>query len=170
VERALDDWRWVLDVNLWGVINGIHTFVPLLVAQGAGHVVNTASMAGLTVIPYNGVYNASKHAVVSVTETLRAELDDQNAGVGATVVCPGLVATRINQASRNRPVGDARTAASATHRPRPSGGAGRAQVLAPSHVADQSRLAPRELHRGALNSAPPPRDGSDPVISRMGGK
>jgi NADP-dependent 3-hydroxy acid dehydrogenase YdfG len=137
-EASLDDWRWVTGVNLWGVIHGIRAFVPLLVAQGSGHVVNTASMAGLIVIPNNGVYNATKHAVVSITETLRGEFDDQGLAIGATVVCPGLVATRIDEAARNRPggVAPARTG----EKPKPSGG-GASPVLAVEDVAEQIILA-----------------------------
>lgn len=94
-EHGDKDWDWLLRINLSGVINGIRAFVPGFVAQGSGHVVNTASMAGVTVIPFNGVYNASKHAVVSLTETLAAELAQRAPGVHATVVCPGLVPTGI---------------------------------------------------------------------------
>lgn len=94
-EHAADDWDWLMGINLGGVINGIRTFVPDLVRQNSGHVVNTASMAGVTVLPFNGVYNASKHAVVSLTETLAAELAQRAPGVHATVVCPGLVPTGI---------------------------------------------------------------------------
>jgi NAD(P)-dependent dehydrogenase (short-subunit alcohol dehydrogenase family) len=98
------DWRWVLGVNLWGVIHGIRAFVPRLVEQGAGHVVNTASVAGLSSPPMLGPYNASKHAVVTISETLRAELAMLADGdIGVTVVCPGWVRTRIGESDRNRP-------------------------------------------------------------------
>jgi NAD(P)-dependent dehydrogenase (short-subunit alcohol dehydrogenase family) len=97
------DWAWILGVNLWGVINGIRAFVPHLVAQGRGHVVNTASMAGLTGLPFLGPYTASKHAIVSISETLRSELDQRAPEVGVTVVCPSYVHTNIARASRNRP-------------------------------------------------------------------
>ena len=102
------DWEWILDVNLRGVFNGIRTFVPLLVEQGSGHIVNTASMAGVAIVPGNGAYNATKHAVVSLTETLDADLRIADSPVGATVLCCGLVRTRILEARRDRP-----TAASA---------------------------------------------------------
>jgi NAD(P)-dependent dehydrogenase (short-subunit alcohol dehydrogenase family) len=98
-----NDWEWVLAVNLKGVINGIRAFVPHLVAQNSGHVVNTASMAGVSVGPGVGPYMASKHAVVSLSEGLAIELEDAAPDVGVTVVCPGLVATNINAAERNRP-------------------------------------------------------------------
>jgi NAD(P)-dependent dehydrogenase (short-subunit alcohol dehydrogenase family) len=94
-EYELVDWEWLLGVDLWGVIHGIRTFVPLLVAQGHGHVVNTASMAGLTVVPLNGPYNASKHAVVSMSETLWADQQQRAPDVGVTVLCPGPTYTRM---------------------------------------------------------------------------
>jgi len=103
-ELELSDWRWVLSVNLEGVIHGLHAFVPRLRAQGGpAHIVNTSSMAGL--IPLQGAglgaYAASKYAVVAISETLRLELAPD--GIGVSVVCPGGVATRINEAERNRP-------------------------------------------------------------------
>jgi NAD(P)-dependent dehydrogenase (short-subunit alcohol dehydrogenase family) len=97
------DWQWVLGVNLWGVIHGIRSFVPRLVEQGQGHVVNTASIVGLSYGPENAPYTASKHAVVAISETLRGELASRAPGVGVTVLCPSYVPTRIGQAERNRP-------------------------------------------------------------------
>jgi NAD(P)-dependent dehydrogenase (short-subunit alcohol dehydrogenase family) len=102
-EVPQSDWDWVLTVNLGGVINGISAFVPHLVHQGSGHVVNTASMAGISVAPYQGPYTASKHAVVALSEALALELAEAAPGVGVTVVCPGLIATNIGSAERNRP-------------------------------------------------------------------
>lgn len=104
-EHTPDDWRWTLDVNLLGVANGIRAFVPAMIAAGSGHVVNTASMAGLTTIPGggNGAYSASKHAVVGLSETLRVELDEVAPAIGVTVLCPGPVPSRIHESSRNRP-------------------------------------------------------------------
>src|SRR5262249_29005435 len=82
------DWQWVLGVNLWGVVHGIRTFVPLMLAQGVdGHVVNTASMAGLVSGPGMGVYNVSKHGVVALSETLYHELRMLAAPIGVSVVC-----------------------------------------------------------------------------------
>ena len=103
-ELELSDWRWVLAVNLEGVIYGLHAFVPRMRAQGGpAHIVNTSSMAGL--IPLEGAglgaYAASKYAVVAISETLRLELAPD--GIGVSVVCPGGVTTRINEAERNRP-------------------------------------------------------------------
>jgi NAD(P)-dependent dehydrogenase (short-subunit alcohol dehydrogenase family) len=97
------DWQWVLGVNLWGVIHGIRVFVPRLVEQGEGHVVNTASMAGLTSVPMMGPYNVSKHGVVTLSETLANELSLQGSPVKVSVLCPGWVKTRIHEADRNRP-------------------------------------------------------------------
>jgi NAD(P)-dependent dehydrogenase (short-subunit alcohol dehydrogenase family) len=94
-EHSADDWEWLMGINLRSVVHGIRTFVPDMVSQGSGHIINTASMAGVSVLPFNGPYNAAKHAVVSLTETLAAELAQQAPGVRATVVCPGRVPTRI---------------------------------------------------------------------------
>lgn len=99
-----EDWEWVLGVNLHGVINGVRSFTPLLIDQGEGHIVNTASMAGLSSPPFMGVYNVSKHAVVALSETLFGDLALVGAsGVGVSVLCPGWVRTRIHEAGRNRP-------------------------------------------------------------------
>jgi NAD(P)-dependent dehydrogenase (short-subunit alcohol dehydrogenase family) len=99
-----EDWRWVLGVNLWGVIHGVTTFTPLLIEQGEGHIVNTASVAGLTSPPGLGPYNATKHAVVTISETLVKDLRMAGvSGVGVSVLCPGFVQTGIAQAERNRP-------------------------------------------------------------------
>lgn len=101
------DWEWVLGVNLYGVVNGVRAFTPLLIEQGEGHIVNTASMAGLTSPPFMGVYNVTKHAVVTLSETLYGDLQLAGAtGVGVSVLCPGWVRTRIHEAGRNRPDGD----------------------------------------------------------------
>lgn len=92
-----EDWRRVLAVNLLGVVHGIQAFVPHLVTAGAGHVVNIASLAGLTVVPFGSAYCASKHAVVAISETLRAELDMLGLPIGVTVVCPGYVRTPLTE-------------------------------------------------------------------------
>lgn len=98
------DWRWILEVNLWGVVHGISTFVPLFIEQGEGHVVNTASIAGLTTAPFLGPYNATKQAVVAISETLYKDLEASGvSGVGVSVLCPGFVQTRIAESERNRP-------------------------------------------------------------------
>ncbi len=102
-ENTLADWEWVLGVNLWGVVHGVRTFVPILLRQDEpGHVVNTASMAGLTSSPGMAVYNVTKHAVVTLSETLHHDLALQNARVGVSVLCPGFTRTRIMASARNR--------------------------------------------------------------------
>jgi NAD(P)-dependent dehydrogenase (short-subunit alcohol dehydrogenase family) len=96
------DWDWVIGVNLMGVIHGIAAFLPLIKAQGeGGHVLNTASMAGLLSGPRMSPYNVTKFAVVTLSETLAAEL--AGTGIGVSVLCPGWVQTRINESARNRP-------------------------------------------------------------------
>jgi NAD(P)-dependent dehydrogenase (short-subunit alcohol dehydrogenase family) len=97
------DWQWVMDVNLQSVVNGVRAFVPKLIERKRGHIVNMASLAGLTTIPFNGPYNVSKHAIVALTQTLRIELHHRAPGVSATVVCPGRVRTRLHESSRQRP-------------------------------------------------------------------
>jgi NADP-dependent 3-hydroxy acid dehydrogenase YdfG len=103
-EQSAADWTWLVDVNLHGVANGIRAFVPGMIAAGRGHVVNTASMAGLCTIPGggNGAYSATKHAVVGLSETLRLELSLVAPQIGVTVLCPGPVPSRIHEAARNR--------------------------------------------------------------------
>jgi NAD(P)-dependent dehydrogenase (short-subunit alcohol dehydrogenase family) len=96
-------WDWVLDVNLEGVINGINAFVPYFLERNEGHVVNTASLAGLGGVPGMGAYCASKFAVVGVSEALFHELALRDAHVGVSVLCPGFVRTRIADAARNMP-------------------------------------------------------------------
>jgi NAD(P)-dependent dehydrogenase (short-subunit alcohol dehydrogenase family) len=103
-ERSIGDWQWVMGVNVWGVIHGIRTFVPIMLKQGeAAHVVNTASVAGLLSSPFGGVYNATKHAIVTISEVLYAELVLAGAPIGVSVLCPGFVKTRIMDSPRNRP-------------------------------------------------------------------
>lgn len=108
-EVPLADWEWVLGVNLWGVIHGMRSFLPLLHAHGEeAHVVNTASMAGLVTNPFAAPYTVSKHAVVALSETLYHELTLRRSPVGVSVLCPEAVATRIGASERNRDAGAAR--------------------------------------------------------------
>jgi NAD(P)-dependent dehydrogenase (short-subunit alcohol dehydrogenase family) len=102
-EMPLSTWEWVIGVNLWGVIHGVRSFVPLLIQQPEGHIVNTASVAGLVAAPFMGPYNASKHAVVAISETLHHELTLMAPHVKVSVLCPGWVNTRIGESDRNRP-------------------------------------------------------------------
>ena len=98
------DWAWVLGVNLWGVIHGIRSFVPRMLAAGEpGHIVNTASMAGLTSSAMMGAYNVSKHGVVTLSETLLRDLSMMGSKIGVSVLCPGWVNTGIGDSGRNRP-------------------------------------------------------------------
>jgi NAD(P)-dependent dehydrogenase (short-subunit alcohol dehydrogenase family) len=96
-----NEWKWVLDVNLWGVIHGHRAFLPHLVEGGEGHIVNTASMAGL--MPGHSSYSASKWAVVGITEGLYHAMRQRNTGVGVSCLCPGWVDTQIDRSERNRP-------------------------------------------------------------------
>jgi len=97
-----EPWRWVLGVNLWGVIHGVRAFLPALVEQGEGHIVNTASIAGL-VPGFGPSYDASKHAVVALTEDLYTTLRSAGLPIGVSVLCPGWVRTSIMDAERNWP-------------------------------------------------------------------
>jgi len=98
------DWKWALDVNLWGVLHAIRLLLPPLVDSGEeGHVLNTASIAGLTSTPFMGPYTATKHAVVAVSECLSKELELANSKVHVSVLCPGFVKTKIASSHRNRP-------------------------------------------------------------------
>ena len=108
-ENSVKDWEWVLGVNLWGVVHGVRLFTPMMLAAAKkdpawrGHIVNTASMAGLLTPPNMGIYNVSKHAVVSLTETLYQDLKLVSDQVSASVLCPYFVPTGISQSHRNRP-------------------------------------------------------------------
>jgi NAD(P)-dependent dehydrogenase (short-subunit alcohol dehydrogenase family) len=108
-ESTVQDWRWVLGVNLWGVIHGVRLFTPMMLEAAQrdpawrGHIVNTASMAGLLNPPNMGVYNVSKHAVVSLSETLYQDLSLVTDQVRASVLCPFFVPTGIQHSERNRP-------------------------------------------------------------------
>lgn len=103
-EHTLADWQWVINVNLWGVIHGVRTFLPRMLAGGdEGHIVNTASMAGLTTAPFMSVYDVTKHGVVALSESMYKELQVTEAPIEVSVVCPGLIDTNIMRSSRNRP-------------------------------------------------------------------
>ena len=109
-ENSVKDWEWVLGVNVMGVAHGVRIFTPMMLdaakqdASWQGHIINTASMAGLLNAPNMGVYNVSKHAVVSLSETLYQDLALITDQIGASVLCPFFVATGISQSHRNRPV------------------------------------------------------------------
>lgn len=103
-EHGLKDWEWLLGVNVWSVIHGIRSFVPRMLAQdGPGHVVSTASVAGLLSPPLLGVYNVSKHAVIALAESLYQDMRGLDRRLGVSVLCPAFVPTAINDSGRNRP-------------------------------------------------------------------
>jgi len=136
-EQTLDDWRWVLGVNLWGVIHGIEAFVPRMIAsKEPGHIVNTASMAGLVATRGLGVYNTSKYAVVGLSETLAKDLRPYR--IGVSVLCPMGVATQIRASERNRPRELANDAPSASEPVELMG-----RTLAPAAVAEMVLAAIR---------------------------
>lgn len=103
-EQTEKDWQWTLGVNVWGVIHGIRVFVPRMLKQDAeGHIVNTASVAGLLSPPGMGMYCVSKHSVVTMTECLHQDLAEAGAKIRASVLCPAFVPTGISESERNRP-------------------------------------------------------------------
>jgi NAD(P)-dependent dehydrogenase (short-subunit alcohol dehydrogenase family) len=103
-DLLIEDWRWMMGVNLWGVIHGVQAFLPLLRANAdGGHIVNTASVGGLVTMPGLGAYAVSKYGVVALSETLAQELAAEGSRVGVTVLCPGPTRTNIKTSSRNRP-------------------------------------------------------------------
>lgn len=104
-DQTLDDWHWVVQVNLWGVVHGIHTFLPILREQGSpAHIVNTASIAGLlSGVAFIGPYAATKAAIVSISETLVQELAIDELPIGVSVLCPSSVDTKVMESERGRP-------------------------------------------------------------------
>lgn len=102
-ENPLADWEWVIGVNLWGVVNGIRAFLPRMVARNEGHIVNTASVAGLLPFPFASPYAATKHAVVGLSLSLQQELAMIGSNVHVSLLCPGWVRTRIADSTRNWP-------------------------------------------------------------------
>jgi NAD(P)-dependent dehydrogenase (short-subunit alcohol dehydrogenase family) len=180
-ETPTAEWEWVLGVNLWGVIHGVRAFVPTLVEQDEGHVVNTASMAGLTTLPFMAPYSASKHAVLAISEALHHELTMLGSGVTVSVLCPGFIKTRIADANRNwlgrlgpEPARD--NPASEVIEPLVRGlvDAGKS----PGELADQVLDAIREerflvitepeMCKGAVDSRAGMLEGTDPVLPAFG--
>jgi NAD(P)-dependent dehydrogenase (short-subunit alcohol dehydrogenase family) len=103
-EHSVNDWQWALGVNLWGVIHGVRVFTPIMIAQGTeGHIINTASIAGLLSAPGMGAYCVSKHAVVALSECLHQDLAQRGAYIRCSVLCPAFVPTGIDDSGRNRP-------------------------------------------------------------------
>jgi NAD(P)-dependent dehydrogenase (short-subunit alcohol dehydrogenase family) len=145
VDTPLPVWEWVVGVNLWGVIHGCHTFLPLLREQNEGHIVNTASLAGLGGVAGLGVYCTTKFAVVGLSESLFYELAAEGSDVGISVLCPGYVRTRISSSIRNAPasVGEWTESAAAV-RTRESSAALTAAGIPPAEVADAVVAAVRD--------------------------
>jgi NAD(P)-dependent dehydrogenase (short-subunit alcohol dehydrogenase family) len=104
-DQTLDDWKWVFDVNLWGVVHGVHSFLPIMRSQGTpAHIVNTASIAGLlSGVAFIGPYAATKAAVVSISETLAQEVAIDQIPIGVSVLCPSSVDTKVMESERGRP-------------------------------------------------------------------
>lgn len=110
-DLTVEDWEWVLGVDLWSVIHGVRAFVPRMLEQAeGGHVVNTASMTGLLPMPRLAAYSAAKSAVVALSESLLHDLRAEGSDIGVSVLCPGFVATRITDSARHRPASLAHTA------------------------------------------------------------
>ena len=145
-ELTTEDWEFAMRPNLWGVIHGVRVFAKHLIAQNEGHIVNTASMAGLVSVPGMGPYNVTKHAVVTLSETLYHELEAEGSAVGVSVLCPGHVSTRIWESDRNRPAELANTGN---------------DVLAPE-MADT-----REMFRGILEGAKPADEVAELVFAAI---
>ena len=117
-ESSLEDWEWVLGVDLWGVIYGVRTFVPILLSQDTeGHIVNTSSMGGFLTRTRAAHYEVAKHGVVALSECLHYELRERDARIGVSVLAPGSVDTQIFQSQRNRPPGSSEGAADAADSP-----------------------------------------------------
>jgi NAD(P)-dependent dehydrogenase (short-subunit alcohol dehydrogenase family) len=138
-ELSLEDWEWVLGVDLWSAIYGVKVFLPLIKAQGEGHVVNTASTAGLAAAPMIGPYNVAKFGVVALSETLAVELAAEGSPIGASVLCPGAVNTSIVDSARNRPEESALAHSESPQEQAFQEGARKllAQGMDPDEVADQ---------------------------------
>ena len=133
-EQPLEDFSWLFGVNLWGVVHGIRTFVPVLLEQEEGHLVNTASEFGLLTGEHYGIYTATKHAVIALSETLARQLAGSSVGVSA--LCPGPVETRIALSERNRP-GRERAALRPLAAPRGMAG----EAIDPADVMDPADVA-----------------------------
>ena len=140
----LELWRWVIDVNLHGVVHGVHTFLPLLLEQDEGHIVNTASLAGLQGVAGLGVYCTTKFAVVGLSESLWFDLHGLGSKVGVSVLCPGFVQTQIGNSARNAPPSlhewrESDTAAATQQMANALADAGIEPALVAQHVLDAVR-------------------------------
>lgn len=141
-EQSHDAFSWLFDVNLWGVVHGIRTFVPVLIEQEEGHLVNTGSDLGLVTREHYGIYAATKHAVVALTETLARQL--AGSSVGVSVLCPGPVATRIRMAASPRPGREGEALRSPTAARDAAGGPATKEGMDPADVAAHVVAAVRD--------------------------
>jgi len=142
-EIGTDEWEFAMGPNLWGVIHGVRVFCPHLIAQDEGHIVNTASMAGLVNVASLGPYNVTKGAVVSLSETLYGDLEEAGSQVGTSVLCPGFVNTQIWDAERHKP-GEPKDGAS-----------------------EEEREAMRKVLRGVMEQSKPPLEVADAVVEAI---
>jgi NAD(P)-dependent dehydrogenase (short-subunit alcohol dehydrogenase family) len=148
-EDTLVDWQWILGVNLWGIIHGVHFFVPIMLKQNFEcHIVNTASIAGLCT-GISGPYEVSKHGIVVLSETLHHQLVQRGSNIGVSVLCPGNIKTKAMDSERNRPV---------ELRNRPGEGL---DMAAPG-IQDTMKVA-----RHALDNGMPPQQVADIVFSAI---
>ena len=144
--HPLKDWEWVIGVNLWGVIHGVRTFVPIMMEQGSeGHIVNTASMAGLVSGPFMSIYDVTKHGVVTLSESLHYELMMQAAQVKVSVLCPGFVRTNILDSERNRP----------------------AELQTPEQEGDEAGQAMSQTFRQFVEQGMPPAELAEKVFAAI---
>ncbi len=146
-EVPIADWNWVLGVNFWGVVHGLRSFVPLLLAHGEeAHIVNTASMAGLVSLPFTAPYCVSKHAVVTLSESLHHEMAVRGGKVGVSVLCPEVVATNIGDCARNRPASAGSPAAETPEQALVRGALEKSieRGISPDAIADRVLRAVRE--------------------------
>jgi NAD(P)-dependent dehydrogenase (short-subunit alcohol dehydrogenase family) len=136
-EATEKDWRWTMGVNFWGVVHGVETFLPILLAQDEdAHLVNTASMTA--VVAGRNMYSVTKQAVLALTETVHAQLVERDAKVGISALCPGIIATRLFQGSRNRP-------AELRNDREPAGAAQGQELRRVMHERLQAGMAPSEV-------------------------
>jgi NAD(P)-dependent dehydrogenase (short-subunit alcohol dehydrogenase family) len=138
-ESTPADWEWVMGVNLWGVIHGARTFVPIMLAQNtACHIINTASINGLLSGVVNGIYHVTKHGIVTLSETLYQELQRRGAQIRVSVLCPAGVNTRIIDSNRNRP-------AHLQNKPAPELSPEAAARMQAAHAAMEREMPPRQV-------------------------
>jgi NAD(P)-dependent dehydrogenase (short-subunit alcohol dehydrogenase family) len=167
-EQPIEDWEWTFAVNLWGVVHGLRAFVPLMIEHGeGGHIVNTASQAGLMSGASGVIYGATKHAVVRITEALYQQLLLDGSALSASVLCPGIIRTRIFSSGRNRPeegqAGGSGGGAAAAEAAREADRTWMSSGLEPEEVADDVLRAIREQQLYVLTRDVP----LDPIRTRM---